>query len=99
MRPSRVAGTARRSAIPITGRKRARLRTRASDMGEAPRERGDDAGEHQEGIELQAAALEAAQHARGALPERGEPMERAVEEAPVAEVQEHAPRDPEERAP
>ena len=55
--------------------------------------------EHQQRVEVQVAVLHAARARRRAPPERGEAVQRAVEERAIAELQEDAIRDPVQRPP
>src|SRR5512139_4270679 len=94
---SRPFGTRPTATMPSAGSHRSQLSQVASDITPHPHEAADDA-EHRHGhVPLQLTGFDAAEAAGGAPGHVREPVQRAVDQEAVADVQEHAFRDPVER--
>src|SRR6188768_3128314 len=83
--------------MPSSGRKRTTFSTAASDMPPAPEQRARDAEEHEPGVEMEAPGLQPAEHGRAAAGDRGQGVQRAVDQGAIAEAQEGAVGYPDQR--
>src|SRR6266511_754112 len=66
-------------------------------MAPAPCERGDDAQQHEECVQVEIAGLHTAERTCASAREPGEAVQRSVDQQLVAEAQEHALGNPRER--